>query len=221
MGVFSIGVDLEAAIKKYDETVSLGSSCQSAWHLEANGLRRWSYPLDWVITPFDSLIAFITHRGVGFLDRDKIAVIEILEGAPSMLHVSDTTYHIHSIHDFFAPDMPNYEAVKAKYDRRIKRFFDLLESSKRILFVRVNISRQEAEYLDHFLHTLYPRLEYTLLAVSEDPSAQENWGLERVRNFYMQQFPSDWVGNSGQWTEILSQFPIKAGKKKGVDEEKW
>jgi hypothetical protein len=219
--LFFVSFDLKATIKKYDETVSLGTACQSAWHLEANEIRKWAYPFDWLITPFESLMIFMESRGAGFLDKDQLTIVETLHGHPSMLHVVNLAYNIHFIHDFLAPDMFNYDAVKEKYDRRIKRFFDLLESNKKVLFIRVQISRPEAECLDNYLHTHYPNLDYTLVAVSEDSDARSDWGLERVRNFYMQQIPGNWMGNGEKWREILSQFPVREAKKKRPREEKW
>lgn len=214
--------DLNASAEKYDQTISLGSSCQSAWQLEVNGVRKLAYPFDWLMTPFDGLVSFIINKGEGFLEKDNIEVIEILHGDPlSFLHVADRKYDFHSMHDFFFPDMYNYGDVKAKYERRIQRFFDLLESNKKILFVRTQISRDEAVRLDDLLHYLYPYLEYTLVAINDDPDAQTDWGLKRVKNFYMQSTPGDWGGDYQKWKEILGQFPIKSAKKKRPDEEKW
>lgn len=200
---------LDASTREYDETVSLGSICQAAWHLKANEIRKGAYPFDSAITPFHGLILFISQHGAGFLEKDHLKVLETLYGDPhSYLHVVDQTYDIHFIHDFRFPDMYNYDTVIAKYQRRTQRFFHLLETDKKILFVRVQMNRDEAKALDRLLHTLYPHLDYTLVAVSDDPDAQTDWGLERVRNFYMQQTPGDWKGDSQRWGEILSQFPV-------------
>jgi hypothetical protein len=210
--------DLNASIRKYDEAVSLGSICQPAWHLKANGVRKGAYPFDRVITPFHALIPFIAQRGAGFLEKDHLKILEVLYGEhTSYEHVVDLAYDIHFIHDFHHPDMCNYDNVKAKYERRVQRFFELLESDKKILFVRVQMNRHEAQILDDLLHSQYPHLEYTLVAISDDPDALTDWGLERVRNFYMQQIPGDWRGDSQRWTEILSQFSVKSAKKQSQE----
>lgn len=218
------GLDLQAYNeRKYDEAVSLGTACQGAWHLKDNGMRKWAYPLDWLITPFHGLVAFIQNRGEGFLEQDKLQLLEVLPSAgtsPSMLHVVDLTYDFHSIHDFFS-DMSNYDQIKAKYAQRIQRFFELLESDKKVLLVRVQISRDEAIHLDAMLQNLYPHLDYTLLAVSDRPEAQVDWGLERIRNFYMHQEPGDWKGDCERWKDILSLFPVKGTKKKNGDGDTW
>lgn len=211
----------QVSIKKYDEAVSLGTGCQAAFQLRINGKRNVAYPFDWVITPFHGLVSFITNEGEDYFHQDHLSVIEILpasEHTPSMLHVVDLRYDIHSIHDFLGPDMSNYESVKEKYDRRVQRFFKLLKSNKKVLFIRVQLFRDEAEQLDQLLQALYPQLKYTILAVCDDPSAQSDWGLKRVRNFYMQQVPGNWLGDSERWKEILSQFSIKSSKKTSLGE---
>lgn len=126
--------------------------------------------------------------------------------------VLDTTYNIQLLHDFYAPNyLQNYFEVKAKYDRRIKRFFDLMLSNKKILFVRLGLTREQTEHIDYIIHALYPSLNYTLLVLNSDEqyTHDADWGLERVRNFYLRQtFPYFWSGDTLAWTEILSQFPV-------------
>lgn len=203
----------------YDEAVSLGFDCQVAWQLEANNMRKFAYPFDWVHTHFDSLINFIVNKGANFLDADKIAVIGPYPGDPSRLHVIDVVYGIISYHDFRAnPPFENYWEVKAKYDRRIKRFFDLLNSNKKVLFVRYGLTRPQVEFLDGLLHFLYPTLSYTILAVNDDPEYLADWGLERVRNFYIQQTLGMWKGDSARWKEILSAFSLSP-KIKGISDD--
>lgn len=215
-----IHAKLIASDKPYDETVSLGAACQAAWQLEANGKRNGAYPFDWLVTPFHGLVSFILQRGEGFLEKDKTSVVEVLQGNPSILHVVDLTYDIHSIHDFFE-GMLNYDRVKSKYERRTLKFFKLLASDKKILFIRVQMSRQEAIYLDQLLHSNYPKLDYTLVAISDDPEAQIEWGMERIRNFYMEQLPGNWMGDGDKWREILSQFQVNVSERKNPDRVKW
>lgn len=216
-------LELKAStIKQYDEVVSLGTACQAAWQLEGNGIRRLAYPFDWLVTPFHGLIPFLTHQGAGFLDRDKIEIVKTLPGKATYLHVADLTYDIHFIHDFRGGEgIDNYDKIKDKYDRRIQRFFTLLQSNKKILFFRVQISRDEAIVLDSFIHTHYPKLEYTLVAINDSPDAENDWGLERVRNFYMHQTIDNWEGDGEKWKEIFSHFSIKESKKKRPEGEKW
>lgn len=207
--------------EEYDEAVSLGTSCQAAWYLQGYGLRHWAYPFDWMVTPPHALLAFIKNKGKNFLEKENLQTLEVLPGTPSILHVVDTKYDIHLIHDFYFPDMKNYNSVKAKYTRRIKRFFNLLESNKRVLFIRVQFSRSEALLLDELLHKLYPDLKYTLLVLSDAPEAYDDWMLPRVKNFFMEQQPGNWMGDGERWREVLSLFSIKPHGQEQPKTEKW
>lgn len=220
--VLSITSYTHAKAKSYDQAVSLGYGCQVAIRLEHNGFRTLAYPFDWVHTPVDSLLKFIANKGANFLDADKIASTGAYPGDPSRLQVIDLVYGITSYHDFLTtPYFGNYLEVKAKYDRRVQRFFELLESNQKILFVRQKATRAEIEYLDEVLRSSYPRLSYTILALHDTEEYCYNWGLERVRNFYIRDIPSDWQGDGARWTEILSQFSIIPNANARSPEEVW
>lgn len=215
-------LDLKASTKPYDEVVSLGTACQAAWQLEGSGMRRFAYPFDWLVTPFHGLIPFIANQGAGFLERDKLEIIKTLPGKATFLHVADLTYDIHFIHDFHGTEsIDNYDKIKSKYERRIQRFFSLMQSNKKILFFRVQVTRDEVIVLDNLIHTTYPNLDYTLVAINDSSDAEHDWGLERVRNFYMRQSIDNWQGDGERWKEILSQFTVKESKKKRPEGEKW
>ncbi|WP_068469485.1 DUF1796 family putative cysteine peptidase [Candidatus Protochlamydia phocaeensis] len=211
-----------AEIQAYDEIVSLGYGCQVAWQLETNGLRKAAYPFDWFHTSFDSLMAFIQHKGEHFLEWNHIWIVEPYPGDTGRFHVVDLLYGIHSYHDFLSmPPMANYNDIKTKYDRRINRFFELLNSNKKILFVREGFTREQVEQLDLLFQTLYPTLSYTILAVSDDEAFYEDWGLERIRNFYIQQKAWNWMGDFARWKEILDQFCIKHDVSERNPEDVW
>lgn len=200
---------IRAEEKIYEEVVSLGSSCQVAWQLEAHCVRKAAYPFDWLITHSKALNAFLCRKGKGFLNWDKITVIRAYPGDPAHLEVVDQMYGLVSLHDFLAnPPMENYYEVKAKYDRRLARFFELLNSNKTVLFVRQGSSCAEIKELDSLLHTLYPNLSYTILAVHNFEEYKTDWGLERVKNYFLTQIPGDWAGDFDKWGEILGRFII-------------
>lgn len=193
---------------EYDEAVSLGSMCQVAHQLQANGIRHHAYPFDWIITPADGLIRFITHKGEGFLELENLAFGELWANTNFIVTI-DTVYGFKILHDFYVPFEESYAPVKEKYDRRKERFFKLLKSNKKVLFIRTYLSREQAELLDHALRKFYPKLSYTILALNE---TEENWGLERVKNFQLHQIPNVWSGDPARWKEILSQFKVKQAK---------
>lgn len=210
------------ATEPYDEVVGLGYSCEIAYQLEHNGIRTLAYPFDWVHTSHEALISFITNKGKNFFDIDKIHVVEPYPGDPVCLQVVDLVYGIISYHDFYtSPYMGNYKAIKSKYNRRISRFFDLLNSKKRVLFVRQGALKEQVEFLDDLIHRHYPRLAYTIIAINNTEEYKENWGLSHVENFYMEGTPGDWRGNQERWFEILSQFTIKSKNAPRDPAERW
>ena len=201
----------QAEEEPYDEAVSLGYGCQVAWQLKANGIRSLSYPFDWFHTPFNGLVGFITLKGSNFLDVNQISIVGPYAGDPGCLQVVDLCYGITSYHDFSAnPPFANYWHIKLKYDRRIKRFFDLLKSNKRILFIRQGDSRHQIECLDALLQQIYPRLNYSILAVNDSEEYKDKWGSERIKNFHIKQIPWVWQGDYQSWKEVLGHFSIKA-----------
>lgn len=195
-------------VVEYDEAVSLGSMCQVAHQLQANGIRHHAYPFDWIITPAEGLSRFIAQKGEGFLERENLAFGELWANT-NFIVTTDTLYDFKILHDFSVPFEESYAPVKEKYDRRKERFFKLLKSNKKVLFVRAYLTRSQAERLDHVLRKFYPKLSYTILALNE---TEENWGLERVKNFQLNQIPNDWRGDPARWQEILSQFRVKQAK---------
>lgn len=206
----------------YDEVVSLGARCQVANQIEANGIRQRAYPFDWIVTNAQGLGAFITNKGSHFLDKDKIIYVGPYPGSPPHYHVIDTHYGFESFHEFLAPETPgNYEGVKAKLERRIRRFFKLLESDKKVLFIRTDTTKADAVYLDNIIHTLYPHLVYTIVALGNTPDHANEWGLPRIKNFYINIDPSNWEGDYVRWKEILRTFKITPTSKNRSPEERW
>lgn len=206
----------------YDEVVSLGSRCQVAIQMENNGVRHLAYPFDWIVTHAQGLASFIINQGSHFLDIDKVLYVEEYAGNPPYYFVRDTHYGFESYHDFLPPHVPgNFEMVKEKFQRRIKRFFALLNSNKKILFIRTDVTRKEAEFLDHIIHTLYPRLVYTFVALNTTDDFKTDWGHPRIKNFHLNIDPLDWQGDFIRWKEILGKFTINKAKGKRPDEERW
>jgi len=219
---FFILLALSANIKAqpYDQVVGLGFGCQVAHQLEENGVRKLAYPFDWFHTPFDGLAWFIVNQGKEFLNADKLIVAGPYPGDPVHLQVGEIVYGIVSYHDFLS-NMSNYVEIKAKYDRRIKRFFDLLNSDQRVLFVSQSYTRMQIENLDGVLQILYPNLSYTLVAINSTPEYMDSWELDRIENFYMEETPGDWRGNTPRWKEILSQFEVVPVLQARPWEERW
>lgn len=198
----------------YALVIGLGDLCQVPHQLSVHKLRTAAFPFDWAITSFESLYQFIANEGVCFLDSDKIVFVNHPSDyhANATSYIEDTVYHIQLIHDFELNEnyMQDYEKIKSKYDRRVKRLIDALHSDKKILFVRRSMNFEQAVLLDELLHTNYPQLNYTLVALNNSEESLHDWGLQRVRNFRLRDLiPYEWWGHNGDWAAALSQFRLK------------
>ena len=111
--------------------ISLGYFCSVAIELERFGIREESSPFDWLISDFKGVISAIENNFEDFLTYDYLSQDK---NHPNIYR--NTKYNIDFYHDFnpyceLKQQLPN---VKAKYIRRITRFY---ESVKRpTLFVR-------------------------------------------------------------------------------------
>ncbi|MCE2982324.1 MAG: papain-like cysteine peptidase [Parachlamydia sp.] len=203
----------------FDVAVSLGEGCQVAWQLNYHQYRTKAYPFDWLRSPLQSVLLYISNQGAYLFDADKLSIVGPYAGDTQKLEVIDLAYGLSSYHDFAAyPPFANYSAVKEKYDRRTKRFFKLLDSKKRILFIRQGSDKQDILALDYMLRTIYPKLNFAILAIHETEEYRTDWGMANIKNFCMPQIPGDWMGDYSLWGLLLSQFSIQQEK---IDKIKW
>ena len=114
----------------YAKIISLGQACDAANQIRRIFDQTEAYPFDWLVTPYDGLVAMIERRFADFLDEGNLEV--------ERRGVLDTRYKVRLLHDFkdkhaFRQTLPE---VKAKYLRRIERFDAILGAGGPILFVR-------------------------------------------------------------------------------------
>ena len=89
--------------------------------------------------------------------------------------------------DELRSDWPNF-ILKAseKYSRRIDRFHTTVTSSEKIYFIRhYGIDKSSAIQLRDFIYKKYPWLDFTLVVVNPFAQSKQDWQLERIRNFYL------------------------------------
>ena len=140
----------------YELIAGLGSWCGPALHTKRYGLRRNSFPLDWVQSGFlPEVNRLLKNKFEGYMELENMYEKNILahfvdEGnvvlepggtQPSKAHfVHDSHYKIDSVHDF--PKIPNqdwtvqYPAFKNKLNHRIQNFLTKIQQSKNTLFIR-------------------------------------------------------------------------------------
>lgn len=137
--------------------VGLGSWCGPALHLRRHDLRKFSFPLDWVISNSLSDVSRLlknkfadymelenmirTDGYAHFLDDGTAVFPEEGGNEPVNAHfINDTLYNIISVHDFpIIPDedwQTQYPSYKEKLNGRIQRFLEKITNSQSVLFVR-------------------------------------------------------------------------------------
>ncbi|MCY9694369.1 DUF1796 family putative cysteine peptidase [Paenibacillus alginolyticus] len=147
-------VDLKGS---YDAIFSLGDLCLPAMQLEKNGLRPYAGVLDWMISiRLSDVNLLLKQRFHGFME---LADLQVLGYAGQQLMVLDTNYSLISNHDFSIHKnsifhLSAYPEVKAKYDRRITRFWEVLTTRQRVLFVRTGGTFQQVQQLQFVLSEL-------------------------------------------------------------------
>ena len=195
----------------YDAIVNLGGDCQPQYQMKTNKLRPCALPFDYLITPFDSLYKILEERFEGFLKPENF----MLKVNGKEKWVEDKAYGTRLIHDFPLNEkfLDEYEKVRSKYQRRIDRFLNILDKSKKVLFIRKRITREQAIKLDALISRLYPHLEYALVCLDGSEEIKTNWNLDRIRNFFLRQTtPYVWSGDNGAWAEIFAELQLESMK---------
>jgi hypothetical protein len=190
----------------YDAFISLGGSCQTAHQLEVNKLKGPTLPFDWVVSPFSSVHTLIANDFADLLEKENLTLVQDDEVG---WYVHDEKYRIRFLHDFplDLDFMRAYDAVRSKYERRSKRLLELLNTSRRVLLIRLDSTREEAQAFAEMLRKKFPQLRYDLLALGNTPEMQSDWALPRITNLFLPQpVPYFWAGLDKPWREILAMM---------------
>jgi len=149
------------------EFISLGNFCGIARALQALGLKKRSYPFDWVRSPLDGIIHCLETEFEDFLTfttirTDEAYGLKIFQGS----HWGGSFWH----HNPLAPK------VKADMVRRMERFLGSAEvpASRPRIFVRCVNTTRELEAIPQLLQTLtalFPEAHVRLLVIVDFQSS--------------------------------------------------
>lgn len=129
---------------KFKNVVSLGFFCSVSLELEKIGVRKASYPFDWVISSnFELVCRLIKNKFDSFMEYENLSQ----EYKVNPNYYFDEKYQIHFYHDFTSDTSleMQYEREFNKYKRRIDRFFNDIQNPT--LFIRYVSSSSEIEYI--------------------------------------------------------------------------
>ena len=121
--------------KKFDLIFSLGEDCACTSYLRRFHLQDYSYPFDWLTkADFFTRIDLLINDFKGFLEKEstfKGNVDELND------YYWDTKTDFYFYHDFDTkmPFDESFALVKARYQRRIARLYQQIQSAQNILIV--------------------------------------------------------------------------------------
>lgn len=128
-------------MKKYDIVYSIGRDCACATYMKKAGLRLCSGPFDWLThAGFAERFDLLLNDFSGFLEKTDLVQMPKPTQFPADKnndYYENVRTKLYFWHDFPADvDFDKaYPKVKEKYDRRIKRFYDNIRNSGRVLLI--------------------------------------------------------------------------------------
>lgn len=200
--------------RKFDKVLSLGRACDTAFQIRRHFKQREAYPFDWLVTPYPALINLLERDFSGFLLDENLQA----DGK----YVVDKGSGIAMMHDFETPALyqQTLDVVRAKYQRRIKRWLSLVNGGASILFVRSqqyvdhnNLGEEQSRALLKLLQQKYKNAKVHLL-VQNPPGAAIPEVVEK--NFWLLQLkppdPWEWSGDDAAWSEMFQRVKRSMGR---------
>ncbi|MBR4126196.1 MAG: hypothetical protein IKR09_01295 [Alphaproteobacteria bacterium] len=210
----------------FDIVISLGEDCGCASYLQEHQLRKFSGPFDWLTkASFNTRIECICNDFSEFLQKENM---KIIPKNPSKTtdekhdYYDDEKTDFYFYHDFDAgvsfDEM--YSAVKEKYDRRIKRFYQVSSYANKILFVWFS---RDKKIPDEDILRAHSRLKEKLLPHSifllvlengKDSSALLSDSVLKIRydNASFVNPAEEWRGNKEENDAVFSKIKISSKK---------
>jgi hypothetical protein len=176
--------------QKYDKIISIGSNCYIKIFLDYIKQQQETHFFDNIGSPMWSVYELLKNDFEDVFNFDDYSPELIMKGGSRIF--TNTKYDLKFKHDLRETEMKNGKGgmgflnFKEKYERRIKRFRDLLSSSNRILFIRFEEIREnrivkicyneknrisELEYIklfSEFLKTNFNDLKFNIVFISKN-----------------------------------------------------
>ena len=163
---------------KFDIVFSIGEDCSCTSYLRRCNLQNYSYPFDWLTNaPFKNRITLIYDDFENFLNINDLKPLVKKannENEKKFDLYENIKNEIYFYHDFPAGLNINesHKIVSEKYQRRIKRFYNEIEKSQKILFVWLSHSKlhSEEKIIDAYekLHNKFSNKEIYLLIIENN-----------------------------------------------------
>ena len=189
--------------------IPLGNSCSIAYNLKLLKLRTCAFPFDWVrISNFNNVTKLIQNKFYGFLDSKNFKFKEfsdkfIVNGKKgSYIYSNDYCSFYHEFSKLI--EKSDFNFFKEKYSRRIKRFFEFMNSSNEIIFIREEFGKVNMSKIDNFINTIneiYPDLNYKLIIITNQ---KLNFSHKNLKFYYSDVRVTDWKRPELDWIQIFN-----------------
>lgn len=160
-------------MEKYDYVISLGYNCDVANGLMHGELRDKSYPFDWNFTKMSKINTTIRENFINFFKRENLARSKY-NGRPAMDKDGGVIYVHNGSYEDLIKNEEYYNIRNENYMRRIERFLELLNSDKKILFVRLIEDDTHEEHLEfiNIIKEMYQNCNFKLILLLQDEKTQ-------------------------------------------------
>ena len=189
--------------------VSLGNSCSIAYNLKLCNLRTEAYPFDWVrVTNINNVTTLIDNKFNDFLDIDTFVfkeysdIFEVNSKMGSYVYKNNYCSFYHEFENRI--EREKLLSFKDKYIRRIERFLDLLQSDKKIIFIREEFGKIKINKINRFIKKLYennPNINFNIILITNDNIEIES---NQIINYYSNKKIIDWTRPELNWNEIFN-----------------
>ncbi|WP_211748563.1 DUF1796 family putative cysteine peptidase [Paenibacillus sp. Marseille-Q4541] len=194
----------------YDVLFSLGHNCLPASQLNHSRIRNIAGVIDWMISPhLSGISAMLRDRFSYLMKRENLQYYGASSDSGCYV-IRDSAYDLYSVHDFPLEEndpeiLQSYSKLREKLDYRARRFLQLVQSGKRIFFLRTETTPYETEELVSVLNDLVVG-EYRLLVVNHAPVSDItplDYHLRNVCTLLIPEVPQMFQDNHFIWRTIL------------------
>jgi hypothetical protein len=184
-------------LDEYDEHISLGGTCKVALKLKELGHRKGSYPFDWIVIDVDTIVQLTENKFDGWTARENMKHCR----GEWYTNTKYNTGHKHEFkeaiedrgdHLYEFTNNEQFAKWQEEKNRRASRFMELLESEKKVLFIRRSrMARTGGGYLPRrldplkelkaarsfteYLECTYPKLNFNTLFINTGSFQFTNW----------------------------------------------
>jgi hypothetical protein len=208
------------------EFIPLGESCAIAYQLHKHGKRKQAYPFDWIRTGklknitnlinenFMCFTSFVKCSDKGKNNFPKVDGDNFnKDGKPCVL--VKNKFNMRFPHDF---DETNFKEqgilVRQKYFRRIDKFKDIINSEKKVIFIREeSILKPWIKYqVNNFIKQIEKKnnnLDFKFVLVLHNPEKKElefKDVHEKVIIFENNEPFEGWERDNFNWEQVFNYF---------------